>query len=50
MQRAEFLELAERFRNATDPREIKRLGEQLGRMVFGQFELPSLVTTSLRNS
>ncbi|MBN9664096.1 MAG: hypothetical protein J0H49_38210 [Acidobacteria bacterium] len=31
----EFFDLAERFRNATDPEEIKRLGDQLGRMVFG---------------
>jgi len=31
----EFFELAERFRNATDPEEIKRLGDQMGRMVFG---------------
>ncbi len=31
----EFLELAERFRNATDPQEAKRLGDELGRMVFG---------------
>lgn len=31
----EFFELAERFRNATDPIEAKRLGDQLGRMVFG---------------
>jgi hypothetical protein len=31
----EFFELAERFRNATDPDEIKRLGDQMGRMVFG---------------
>ena len=31
----EFFELAERFRNATDPQEAKRLGEELGRMVFG---------------
>jgi hypothetical protein len=28
----EFFDLAERFRSATDP---KRLGEQMGRMVFG---------------
>jgi hypothetical protein len=31
----EFFELAERFRNATDPEEAKRLGDELGRMVFG---------------
>ena len=31
----EFFDLAERFRNATDPEEIKRLGDQMGRMVFG---------------
>jgi hypothetical protein len=31
----QFFELAERFRNATDPEEAKRLGDELGRMVFG---------------
>jgi hypothetical protein len=31
----EFFELAERFRQADDPKEIKRLGDQMGRMVFG---------------
>jgi hypothetical protein len=31
----EFFEVAERFRSATDPKEVKRLGEQMGRMVFG---------------
>lgn len=31
----EFFELAERFRNSTDPEEAKRLGDELGRMVFG---------------
>ena len=30
----EFFELAELFRNATDPEEVKRLGDKLGRMVF----------------
>lgn len=31
----EFFDLAERFRNERDPEETKRLGDQLGRMVFG---------------
>ncbi len=31
----EFFDLAERFRASTDAKEIKRLGDQLGRMVFG---------------
>jgi len=31
----EFFDLAERFRKATDPREVKLLGDQMGRMVFG---------------
>ena len=31
----EFFELAERFRAATDSEEAKRLGDELGRMVFG---------------
>ena len=31
----EFFDLAERFRAATDPQEVKRLGDQMGRMVFG---------------
>jgi hypothetical protein len=30
-----FFELAEQFRGATDPDEAKRLGHQLGRLVFG---------------
>ena len=30
-----FFELAERFRAATDPGESKRLGDELGRFVFG---------------
>jgi len=32
----EFFELAERFRSATDPKDIKRLGDEMGRMVFGR--------------
>jgi hypothetical protein len=32
-----FFELAERFRAAKDPEEIKRLGDNLGRFVFGDF-------------
>ena len=31
-----FFELAERFRAATDPKEVERLGERLGKMVFGK--------------
>jgi len=30
-----FFDLAERFRNEDDPEAAKRLGDQLGRMVFG---------------
>ncbi len=30
-----FFDLAERFRSANDPKEVKRLGDQMGRMVFG---------------
>jgi hypothetical protein len=31
----EFFDLAERFRNSTDPAEVERLGNQMGRLVFG---------------
>jgi len=31
----QFFELAQRFREATDPKEVKRLGDELGRMIFG---------------
>lgn len=30
-----FFELAERFRAAEDRKEVERLGDQLGKMVFG---------------
>lgn len=35
----DFFLLAERFRGATDPKEIKSLGDQMGRMVFGNVHL-----------
>jgi hypothetical protein len=31
-----FFDLAERFRSASDPAEAKQLGNELGRMVFGE--------------
>jgi hypothetical protein len=31
----EFFELAEKFRSTKDPAQAKRLGDELGRMVFG---------------
>jgi len=31
----EFFELAERFRTTADPDEARRLGDELGHMVFG---------------
>jgi len=31
-----FFELAGHFRAATDPKEVERLGEELGQMVFGR--------------
>jgi len=33
---AAFFDLAKRFRDSDDPEETKRLGRQLGRMVFGE--------------
>ena len=32
----EFFRLPEQFRSAQDPDEIKRLGDQMGRFVFGE--------------
>ena len=31
-----FFQLAERFRAAEDPQQVKQLGDQLGRFVFGE--------------
>ena len=31
-----FFELAERFRSAEDPAEVKQLGNEMGRFVFGE--------------
>jgi predicted transcriptional regulator len=31
-----FFELAERFRAAREPEQVKELGDQLGRFVFGE--------------
>jgi len=34
-EQQEYFDLAKRFRSATDPGEVKRLGDHMGRMVFG---------------
>lgn len=31
-----FFELADRFRNTDDAKQVKELGDQLGRLVFGE--------------
>ena len=31
-----FFELAERFRTSTDPEQVRQLGDELGRLVFGE--------------
>jgi len=31
-----FFELAHRFRDASDPKEVEQLGDQLGRFIFGE--------------
>ena len=33
---ASFFQLAERFRSADDPQQVKQLGDELGRFVFGE--------------
>ena len=30
-----FFEIAERFRSSKDPDEVKKLGDEMGRLVFG---------------
>jgi hypothetical protein len=46
-----FLELAERFRAAKDPEQVKRFGDELGRMVFGDNALSrNVVPASRRRS
>jgi hypothetical protein len=32
----EFFDLAERFRSASEPEQVKHLGDELGRFVFGE--------------
>jgi hypothetical protein len=43
----EFFELAERFRKAKDPKEAERLGDQLGRMVFGNARIGARIIEGL---
>jgi len=31
-----FFQLAEKFRTASDPQQVKQLGDELGRFVFGE--------------
>jgi len=31
-----FFDLAERFRAASDPKEAKQLGDEMGRFIFGE--------------
>jgi hypothetical protein len=31
-----FFDLAERFRACTDPEEVQRLGDEMGRFIFGE--------------
>jgi hypothetical protein len=34
-----FFELAERFRGSNDPGNVNKLGDQLGRFVFGESQI-----------
>jgi hypothetical protein len=31
-----FFDLAERFRSAADPKQVKELGDEMGRFIFGE--------------
>ncbi|MGH9525849.1 MAG: hypothetical protein ACRD2F_04180 [Terriglobales bacterium] len=35
-ERREFLAKVERYRQATDPAEVQRLGEEIGTSIFGR--------------
>jgi hypothetical protein len=35
-EEARFFSLAERFRQSDDPEETARLGDELGRLIFGE--------------
>jgi hypothetical protein len=32
----DFFALAERFRTAADPKQVKQLGDEMGRFIFGE--------------
>jgi hypothetical protein len=36
LREKEFFQLAERFRSADEPDQVKKLGDELGRFVFGE--------------
>ena len=42
-----FFQLAERFRAASDPEQVKQLGDQLGRFVFGDRERINITASRL---
>jgi hypothetical protein len=37
-----FFELAERFRGSHDPEKVNKLGDELGRFVFGEPQIESV--------
>ena len=42
-----FFQLAERFRAASDPEQVKQLGDQLGRFVFGDRDRINITASRL---